>query len=97
MSEIYLFWDKENDTPEILGEDGEFYSYGEDNVAIERNESGGRYWVKMNKFTDVTPLNNWVRYEVFDPLLDYWVSWDHAREDFVNEVHRHAGNMEAIF
>lgn len=31
--DIFLFWDLMNDELELMGEDGEFYLYGQDDVA----------------------------------------------------------------
>lgn len=86
--DLFLFWDKMNDCPEILGEDGDFHSYGEDNV------DGSRYWYKLNKFTDVTPLNDWERFDIFDPILGDWVPWASANDDLQMAAHKHAGNPE---
>ncbi len=92
--EIFLLWDKLNDSPEILGEDGEFYFYSEDNVVIARGGEGGRFWTKLNKFTDVTPLNNCDRFDIFDPLENDWVPLISARDELVSEMHKYAGDPE---
>lgn len=70
---IFCFWDNLKDTPELLGEDGEFYSYGEDSVAIEQGAERGRYWLKVCKISNVHPLNDSERFDVFDPRLMQWV------------------------
>ena len=93
MSEIYLFWDKLNNTPEILGDDGEFYGYNEDVVAIDQGapDDECRNWYHLEKRLDVTPLNTWQRFEVFDPELERWVPFDSARKELVQEIYKHSG------
>lgn len=91
MSDLFLFWDKRNDTPELLGEDGEFYSYGEDSIAIARNEEGGYYWTQLEKLKDVTPLNTPERFEVFNPESNLWESILSADEDLIKKIQKHVG------
>ena len=90
---MFLFWDKRNDTPEILGDDGLFYSYGEDEVAIEQGcpDSQCRYWIELESRTDITPLNNYHRYDIFDPQLNEWVQCECSRKELWQEVQRLAG------
>lgn len=84
------FWHNENDHPIILGDDGEFYFYGEDSVSIERGSDDGWYWCKLNKMQDVTPLNDWSGHEIMDPDTGYWIPWDQAPKELVERVHRQA-------
>lgn len=88
---IFLFWDKMNDTPEILAEDGSFYSYGEDSVAIKRNEKGGRFWIELESRQDITPLNYWYRYDIFDTKHNCWIPWQDCRHELVRKVRKQAG------
>lgn len=90
MTQIFLFWDLLNDTPEILGEDGEFYSYGEDSVAIDQG-NGGRYWMKLCKISNVHPLNSSDRFEIFDPRLDCWTDLSSTDIETYREVFKLAG------
>lgn len=100
MSEIFLFWDLQEDTLEILGEDGEFYAYGEDSVAIDQGaaERLCRYWIKMDKIRDVHPLNTSERYEIFDPRKMDWVKFMGCDFKTFTEVCLQAGvNPDAIY
>ena len=94
MSEIYLFWDLEQNELEILGEDGEFYFYHEDNVAINQGDESGRSWTKLNKFRDVTPLNDMDRFLVFYPEINDWVDFPSCPPHFVYEILKHAGDPD---
>ncbi len=85
---IFLFWDVTNDTPEILGEDGEFYFYSEDSVAIEQDPETGRMWTKSNKMQDITPLNNYDKFEFWSELANDWIPWGSATMAEVKLVHK---------
>ncbi len=92
---IFLFWDKLNDEPEILGEDGEFYFYNQDEVLIQRGDwDGAQHWVKLNKMQDTTPLNDFERFDFFSEEDDAWISYDSATREQVQAVHRAAGDPD---
>ena len=93
---IWLFWDKLNDEFEFLGDDGNFYGYGEDTVAIDQGapEEQCRYWMKMCKIREVHPLNESKRYDIFDPRKDDWIQFDNCDEETFREVCLQAGVSE---
>jgi hypothetical protein len=87
---VILFWDVKNDAPVILGDNGEFYFYGEDNVAIEQGLESGRYWCKLKKMQDITPLNDLERHEVMCPSTGQWIPLAQTTEDLTEIIHRAA-------
>lgn len=91
---FYVFWDKRNDEIELLCEDGQFYFYSEDSVAISRDHDQGRSWTRLEKLTDVTPLNEWDRFEIMDPANGEWVSYGEARVELIQAVQKHAGIID---
>lgn len=91
---IFIFWDKLNDEPEILGEDGEFYFYNEDQVAIRQNPDSGRNWVKINKMQDVSPLNDFDRFDFFSESTGDWIEWARATKDEIQMIHRAANDPD---
>lgn len=88
---IFLFWDTLNDSPEILAEDGEFWSYSEDSVAIKQGLKSGRSWYQLEKLLDVTPLNEPNRFDVYDELLGDWVSCQNSHEKTWAKIQKLAG------
>lgn len=88
---IFLFWDLLNDELELLGEDGNFYAYGEDSVAIARGSESGRYWLTLEKLTDVTPLNNPERFEIYDEREGGWVKCLSSSDETWQQVQKLAG------
>lgn len=92
---MFLFWDTEYDRPEILGDDGNFWSYSEDHVAIAQNapEKQCRYWIKMCKVSNVHPLNTSGRFEVYDPRLGTWGDLSCTHIKTYREIHELAGAM----
>lgn len=88
---FFIFWDKETDEPEILGEDGEFYFYGEDAVAINQGNESGRFWCRLDKLVDVTPLNARERFDILNPETGEWVSFSDVCIELIQQVQRLAG------
>lgn len=95
MNDIFIFWDKDNDDAEFLFEDGEFWYLNEDSVRVNQTDGEeGRDWIKLNKFTDVTPLNEYDRFDVMDPETGDWVATDKCSMDLVKKYHRLAGDPD---
>lgn len=101
---IYYFWDKMNDELEILGEDGQFYLYGQDTVARDQGDPDEKwqYWLHIHPMQNVSPLNEWDRYELMDPESGEWIPWSSVihRQKLLLEIHKAARDphwREAIY
>lgn len=89
---MILFWDTLNDNPEILGDDGQLWYYGEDQVAINQGSEGGRYWVKLCKVSNSHAFNDSKgRYQIYDPRLNAWVNLQSTHIETYREVYNLMG------
>lgn len=86
---MYLFWDKLNDEFNFLGDDGEFWFYGEDSVAKEQDPNYEGYWMRSHKMQELSPLNEWERYD-FYCKTNGWISWGDVDKETLKAVHKHA-------
>ena len=95
MGDVYLFWDKLNDSPNILGEDGELYFYSEDSVAINQGapDEECRHWVHTCKLGDNQPFNNPDRYLWCHPKTGEWIECDNMTPSDFREVYEAAGGL----
>lgn len=87
---IYLFWDKLMDEFCFFDEDGEFWMYGEDSVAKERDPNYEGYWMRSHKMQEWSPLNEWHRYDFFDETIGDWIEWQSVSREDLAAVHKHA-------
>jgi hypothetical protein len=96
MDENYfLFWDKCRDELEILCEDGEFYFYSEDSVAIDQGLASGRKWTRLEKLRDITPLNSdWAAFQILDWGSGEWVDFGDARLELIQAAQKQAGIVD---
>lgn len=98
---LYLFWDRMNNIPEILDEDGIFYFFNTDDVAIQQNapEHQCRNWVSICPMRDITPINKPDRFDIFDEKFNHWVSFDCADESLIRKVQWQCGmkNWQEIY
>lgn len=93
MPLMYFFWDKLNDELNFFDEDGEFWMYGEDNVAKEEDpENYEGYWMRSHKMQENSPLNIWERYDIYvcGETDGMWIEWSSASPALVEAVHKHA-------
>lgn len=90
---FYIFWHTGNNEPTILCEDGSFYFYNEDSVAIERNE-GGRNWTRLESIRDFTPINNWDNFEFMHPETGEWISFGACPIPIVQKIWKLAGAVD---
>lgn len=90
---MFLFWDLKNNSSELLGDDGEFWSYSEDHVVIDQGgpDEEAYTWYKLCKVSNVHPINEPSRFEVYDPRLNEWVNLQSTNLKTYREIYKLAG------
>lgn len=89
---MFIFWDLYLDEPKFLTDEGEFISFGQDEIEIKRNGfDSGTYWMTTCKVSEVHPLNTPDRYVIFCPRDDLWTSLHACHIKTYKEVMKLAG------